>query len=213
MINKLLGRNNYNDCIIMSKINYIDNSLLERQSNTFNWWKFFKTSFIILYRVLCILLIFVIFNLMTLGHNLLDLNLNVNTTKTDPVIAALFFSYMVLNGVIIFLLACIIADSCNYKKNIRHPYWFSDSLLEWSNLNYTHCYAWSIILICTPIIIMISHGLGYVINIIIFDVHDFFGLKSAIVGYLASGIIIILFFLICVCSHYLKKYLNQFYDR
>lgn len=91
--------------------------------------------------------------------------------------------------------------------------WFLNSLFGWHDMDYVHCYAVSIILASIPIIIFGCHCIGYVTNIIIFGIYNFFVLKSAISGYVVTIILLLLIGIVWLCGRCIRYILHEFDDK
>ena len=189
----------------------------------FNSGKFFTTGLIIIYRVLCLLLIPVTSNLMAVGHDLSNISM---LAKKDAVTHdGITLLLITVNSLNMVLILTYIRESLSYERH-KNDNWFVISLLEWSNMNRTHCYALSIILICIPIFFLIIHSIGYITNVLFFGVYDFFGINSASVTMILFCIIMILVSIVSIliitigpwimaipnAIHKIKSYVNQFYE-
>lgn len=155
---------------------------------------------------------------MAFGH---DISMLVKRDQRDPGFK-ISLVLMIVNLWSMIFISLYAGQSLSYKRDKR-DHWFVISLCEWSNMNRTHCYALSIILICIPIFFMIIHSIGYVINIILFDKYDFFGIDSAFIVIIPSMIILYLGMIIyalinanglCIPNaiHKIKSCINQFYE-
>src|SRR5579863_6266176 len=146
-----------------------------------NLWKFIKVLLILIYRIFCILLTQTILFFMTLGKNFSHLK---NSDCGSAVSTC--GGVIVLMCIVSFFLSstyfcvCMLINVHRRKSETHH--WFIISLFEWSNIDYVHCYAISIILVLESIFIFICHCIGYVVNRMIFGTNDFFGWKSAMAG-------------------------------
>ena len=174
----------------------------------FNVCKFITTLLIVLYRLTCLLLMSIVLFLMTLGHDFTYL-MTCDTLECHRGKIILLMFYLVIT--IVFLSMYYSMTSCTTAYVYGN--WFLNSLFGWHDMDYVHCYAVSIIFACIPIIIFGCHCIGYVTNIIIFGIYNFFVLKSAISGYVVIIILLLLIGIVWLCGRCIRYILHEFDDK
>ena len=178
----------------------------------FNLQKFIKISLILTYRIFCILLMPVIIIFMMLGNDVPRVtNCTANSNQTNQTnqtsCATIDINEFFMMYAVVLSLQIIMGGfgTCCRSKN---DYW-ANALFGWSNIDYIHCYAVSIYIVCTPIAMFICQCIGYVVNIIIFRTYKFFVFGAFVSGFVS---IIIICIMIPLVKYAITYFIRQCYE-